>query len=195
MTQQNLLQPIYNLYLGKYTSPYQEILGGRRPDPALTECSILNVLETEEYLFVATIPMNHSYLMRPKSLNTGDRPTAQDVYYSGFMLGIYNKNNHDFVFNDILKTDKIIDDQHYFYLVSGISNDIDEGPRFFPFKSVNDSTMVMWLYPQELLEHVESNDFHNKVPEYPESKNELEVLTNSLSAFDNPVLMFVTMNQ
>ena len=41
-------------------------------------------------------------------------------------------------------------------------------------------------------EHITSDDFKNNIPKYPEKKRQLEELANSLSEFDNPVLMFVT---
>jgi len=55
--------------------------------------------------------------------------------------------------------------------------------------------MVMCLYARELHDHVESTDFINNVPKYPEKKKKLEELANGLSEFDNPVLMFMTINK
>lgn len=50
----------------------------------------------------------------------------------------------------------------------------------------------MWIEAKQLKEHVASDDFKNNSPKYPEKKKELENIANSLSEFDNPVLMFVT---
>jgi hypothetical protein len=75
---------------------------------------------------------------------------------------------------------------------SGIYNDIDAGPRFFPKKIVNDSTMVMWIDAKQFKDHIASDDFKNNMPKFPEKKKQLEDLANSLTEFDNPVLMLVT---
>ena len=75
---------------------------------------------------------------------------------------------------------------------SGIYNDIDAGPRFFPDIQVNDSTMVMWIKPSDLIKHIKNIDFRNIVLKYPEKKKHLEELANKLNELDNPVLMFVT---
>jgi hypothetical protein len=52
--------------------------------------------------------------------------------------------------------------------------------------------MVMWIEAKQFKDHIASDDFKNNFPKYPEKKKELEKLSNSLSVFDNPVLMFVT---
>lgn len=72
------------------------------------------------------------------------------------------------------------------------NNDIDNGLPFWPKGIINDSTMVMWIEPKQLREHVASDDFKNDIPKYPEKKKELEIIAERLSDFDNPVLMFVT---
>jgi len=45
---------------------------------------------------------------------------------------------------------------------------------------------------KDLKDHIASDDFKNNTPKHPEKKSQLEELANSLSEFDNPVLMFVT---
>jgi hypothetical protein len=185
-------RPLYYLHLGQYMPPYVNLLSGTRKVPNSNFCYIYNVYETPGYLFLETLPFNHPYLRRPQPLNSGSFQATQDFYYSGYLLGIYNKNSKEFMFGDILKTDNPASDQHYFYLASGISNDIDAGPRFFPYRSVNDSTMVMWLYPRELIDHIKSDYFIGTNPKDLEKKKELEVMVNKLNEFDNPVLMFVT---
>jgi hypothetical protein len=52
--------------------------------------------------------------------------------------------------------------------------------------------MVMWIKASELKDHIESNDFKNNVPKYPEKKKQLEELTSKLTEFDNPILILVT---
>ena len=52
--------------------------------------------------------------------------------------------------------------------------------------------MVMNISAKDLKYHVASEDFKNNVPVWPEKKKLLEKLANSLSEFDNPVLIVVT---
>jgi len=103
-------------------------------------------------------------------------------------LGIYNKETNDLIFCKPTDTDNPL-------FTSGLYNDIDAGPRFFPAKQVNDSTLMMWIAPGQLKEHVASDDFKNNIPKFPEKKKQLEELAGSLSEFDNPVLMFVTLRK
>ncbi|MBE0674338.1 MAG: hypothetical protein IH591_06725, partial [Bacteroidales bacterium] len=104
------------------------------------------------------------------------------------VLGFYSKMNGTLIFCKPSCTDNPI-------ITTGIRNDIDVGPWFYPLKQVNDSTLVMWVEAKQLIDHVESNDFKNDEAMCPEKKKELEVLTNKLSAFDNPILMFVTFHK
>jgi hypothetical protein len=57
--------------------------------------------------------------------------------------------------------------------------------------------MVMNIRFEYLIEHIESNDFIDYIPKYPDRKEKLRNLVDSLklTGFDNPVLMFVTFNQ
>jgi hypothetical protein len=103
------------------------------------------------------------------------------------VIGIYDKITEKLVFSEPTSTDN-----HLF--TSGLYNDIDAGPRFIPDKMINDSTMVMNIRFEYLIEHIESKDFKDNTPRYPEKKKRLESFVDSLSrtGFDNPVLMFVT---
>jgi hypothetical protein len=58
---------------------------------------------------------------------------------------------------------------------------------------VNDSTMVMNIRFEYLIEHIESKDFKDNIPKFPDRKEKRRNLVNSLklTGFDNPVLMFV----
>ena len=75
---------------------------------------------------------------------------------------------------------------------TGIFNDIDCGPRFFTQVMFNDSIMLMLVKADELRDHVASDDFKNGSTKYPEKKRKLQELAESLTEYDNPVLMFVT---
>jgi hypothetical protein len=101
------------------------------------------------------------------------------------IIGIYEKKSGELVFIKPESTDNPL-------MFSGFFNDIDGGPKFFPQKQVNDSTLVMKIAAQHLKEHIASNDFKNSLPKFPEKKKQLEELAGSISEYDNPVLMFVT---
>lgn len=101
------------------------------------------------------------------------------------LTGIYDFKTKDLIFAEPLTTDNPLDH-------SGFFNDIDAGPRFFPMEQVNDSTLVMWMEAKQLKDHVASNEFRNRVPKFPERKKRLEILADSLTESDNPVMMFVT---
>jgi hypothetical protein len=75
---------------------------------------------------------------------------------------------------------------------TGVFNDIDCGPKFFPQVMVNDSTMLMSVKADELRDHVACDDFKNGIAKYPEKKRKLQEFAASLTEYDNPVLMFVT---
>jgi len=75
---------------------------------------------------------------------------------------------------------------------SGIYNDIDCGPRFFPSAVINDSTLLMSIDPFELKDHVKSEDFKSNSAKFPDKKKKLEDLANELDIMDNPILMIVT---
>jgi len=102
-------------------------------------------------------------------------------------LGIYNKRTKKISFCKPTITDNKL-------IASGICNDIDGGPRFFPNMQVNDSTMLMWINAADFKTHVESDDFKNSIAKYPEKKNYLKKMADKLSPMDNPILMFVTFN-
>jgi hypothetical protein len=113
-------------------------------------------------------------------------PTQNPILYNTTRaLGVYNKKTGDLVFCTPTSTDNPLN-------TSGLLNDIDAGPKFFPKTQINDSTFVMWVNSKELKDHVASDDFKNGLPKFPEKKKQLEELANRLAEFDNPILIFVT---
>jgi hypothetical protein len=75
----------------------------------------------------------------------------------------------------------------------GIVNDLDGGPNIIPRIVVDDKTIIGIVDPLTLKAHIVSNDFKNSKPKYPEKKNDLMKLADSLSETDNPVLVLVTL--
>jgi hypothetical protein len=80
----------------------------------------------------------------------------------------------------------------------GFINDFDGGLEFFPtyYFTENDSEyMVGLIDPFQLKTQINSMEFKNSTPKYPEKKKELEKLANSLKETDNPVLMLVRLKK
>ena len=73
----------------------------------------------------------------------------------------------------------------------GIKNDWDGGPNIQLKMNKDDNTVFAWINAFELKTYVDSDEFENSTPKYPEKKRQLEKLANSLSESDNPVLMLV----
>jgi hypothetical protein len=55
--------------------------------------------------------------------------------------------------------------------------------------------MLGLINPFQIKTWVTSNEFKNSTPKYPEKKQELEKLANSLKETDNPVLMTVRLKK
>ena len=190
LTDQFRLTPIYNFNFGKFAEPVTErgknVVGGM---------FMYYVFQTSNYLFLDCHFGNQFPAKRLTPLTlSGEIPDWMKSMLSGAppnwyntksALGIFNKQTRKLVFCKPTSTDN-------FLYTSGLYNDIDAGPRFFPKKMVNDSTMVMWINVKQLKDHIASDDFKNNVPKYPEKKKELEELANKLTIFDNLVIMFVT---
>lgn len=186
LNNQNKLVPAYYFNLGKLKLPF--FTGGREDlqdyvSKIRNYIWIENTFQTPNYLLVdcqfnALFP---AHRLTPRVITSG----ITSLLNTSKVLGIFNKKTRGFEFCKPTSTDNPL-------FTSGLYNDIDAGPRFFPLKQVNDSTMVMWVTTRELKDHVAGDDFKNNVPKYPEKKKQLEELANSLTEFDNPILMFVT---
>jgi len=154
--------------------------------------AIEDIFQTENYLLLK-VNFGNRFPARRLTARPVESPVPGTVSTNSirvwtnttFCLGIYDKINRELHFCKPTSTDNPL-------FTSGVYNDIDAGPRFFPRKLINDSTMVMTISAKDLKYHVASEDFKNNVPKYPEKKRQLEELANSLSEFDNPVLMVVT---
>jgi len=144
---------------------------------------IWEVFQTDDYLFINCDFKNHFPAKRltPKTI----LPGMVSMGNTSNALGIFNKKDKSLFFCKPTDTDNPL-------FTSGLFNDIDDGPRFFPKWQVNDSVMIMWVSAKELKDHITSDDFKKGEAKHPEKKKKLERLANSLSEFDNPVLMLVT---
>ncbi|MCG6189356.1 6-bladed beta-propeller [Maribellus maritimus] len=77
-------------------------------------------------------------------------------------------------------------------------NDFDNGPAFVPvstYHSDSEEFLLGWINSFQLKMLVESTEFKNSTPKFPEKKKELEQLANNLDENDNPVLMLVKLKE
>lgn len=77
----------------------------------------------------------------------------------------------------------------------GIINDLNGGPNIWPKTIKDNNTLVAWIDALQLKNHVASEVFRKSKPLYPEKKQELERLANSLKETDNPVLVLVSLKK
>ncbi len=115
-----------------------------------------------------------------------------DYFYNKPSLLLIDKQNKDY-FLIYLVYDGTTDN-----LLNGIVNDLDEGPWFVPesyFTERGREYMLGLINPFQIKTCVTSNEFKNSTPKYPEKKQELEKLANSLKETDNPVLMTVRLKK
>lgn len=177
-----MLTPKYCFNLGRYKEPVSERAKAEGGD-MMEHLYLWDVFQTQNYLFL-TCDFGKRFPASRLTLKTNVFGTSS-MLNTTLVLGIFDINHKDLEFVCPTSTDNPL-------FTTGLYNDIDAGPRFLPHKQINDSTMVMWIEAKQLKEHVASDDFKNNSPKYPEKKKELENIANSLSEFDNPVLMFVT---
>jgi hypothetical protein len=183
-----LLVPEYNFKIGKYSE-------------TLSVRSSLLVDKYRNYIYLDDLFQLSCYFFL--DFNFGDRFPAQRITpikitvgsisflktkNTSHVLGIYDLTKNKLIFCEPTTSDNPL-------FSSGIYNDIDGGPRFFPNTMANDSTMVMWVEVKDLKYHVASDDFKNAVVKYPEKKQKLLELADSLDELDNPVLILVTLNE
>jgi len=181
-----LMRPVYSIILGNYRQPNSE-----RELPLMEMLKHINkyifinsIYEISQYLFLECNFGDLTPARRPKPIILKEYGVLSAHYLVG-MLGIFNKLSGELVFAQPASSDDRLTN-------SGLYNDFDGGPNFFPKKMVNDSTLSMWVDAYQLKAHVASETFKNATPKYPEKKKELEKLANSLSDNDNPVLILCT---
>ena len=178
----NKMIPKYTFNLGEYKIPTYIRLGIENYRDYIT---LFEVFQTKDFLFLRFdfgkwFPARR--LTPQPSIFPGGDPVWTNTVYA---LGIYNKQTTELIFSKPTDTDNPL-------FTTGLYNDIDCGPRFFPSEQVNDSTMIMKIDAKKLKEHIASDDFKNGIPKYPDKKKKLEQLAESLTEYDNPVLIFVT---
>ncbi len=185
LTDNFYLHPEIRFNIGKYSKPkkYRQgnTDGGYNPANFV---SLRNIYETQDFLF---IDCDFGFHTPAKRITPVEFMGIEQWYNTQNVLGLYDKANKSLSFCKPTSTDNPL-------FTTGIYNDIDAGPRFYPFEQINDSTMVMIVEANQLKDHVDSDDFKNTLVLYPEKKSKLKRLVDSIDEFDNPILMFVILH-
>jgi hypothetical protein len=184
------LIPKYIFNLGKYKEPVSERTIQFGQESTIKYLSVFNVFQTGNKLLFNCRFGDHFPAKRltPKIIKLPSGKVITVWITTSNVLGIYDKNTKTLSFCKPTSTDNPL-------FTSGMYNDIDAGPRFFPTMQINDSTMVQWIDAKLLKGHIASDNFKKNIPKYSEKKKELENFANSMSEFDNPVLMVVTLKR
>ena len=178
----NVLVAEYVFNLGKYKQPCSERILFPQGPSFFNYLHVWYAFQTDDHLFINCQYGNHFPAKRITPTSIGTITTS---YNTTNALGIYNKRTKKLLFCKPTSTNNPL-------FTSGIYNDIDAGPRFFPKAQINDSTMVMWMTSFDLKMHIQSDDFKNNNPKFPDKKKLLQEAVDKLSYYDNPVIMFVT---
>lgn len=180
------MTPAYNIYLGKYKFPSS--MRGLDPIEYFNKINdhlmIRNIYELDNYIF-----FNFRFVNNYPLKSTMEHIVLGEVQKGPApIIGMYDKNSKEVFFID----SSCNDDKEN---PNGIENDIDGGMNFFPNYCIDGSTLLMIISVYKLKAYINSAVFKNTKPKYPEKKNELEKLANSLNENDNPVLMLVKLKE
>jgi hypothetical protein len=176
------LKARYVFDLGKFKCPYSE--DGKKFNSF--DCIYINhIFEMENQLLIGFDYGSNSPVKRTKPVI---KYGVESWYYTASILGIYDTGTNKLVQCKPYEKENPLTN-------TGIVNDYDGGPFFYPQARVNKSTLAMWLDVSALKMHIMSDEFKNSSPKYPEKKKELEQLVKSLNGNDNPVLMIVKLKE
>jgi hypothetical protein len=181
------LIPVFSFHLGNLKMP-TSVRAGRFGGKELWDyVSLYEIYQTNDYLFLNCGFGNRFPAKR--LIPQTKIPQMGPVWYNTtHMLGIVEKESGSVKFCKPTSTDNPL-------FTSGIYNDIDAGPRFFPNQMVNDSTLGMLISAEDLKTHLASSDFENNNPKYLDKKERLKILGDSINIMDNPILMIVVISR
>lgn len=113
-------------------------------------------------------------------------------YNSEHCNGIYDKSAD--IFYTVNKSSDKVE-----WMEPGIINDFDGGLPLVPvsyYCNKNDEEFIAGIInPFQLIAYVASDKFKNTIPKFPEKKNDLIKLANSLKENDNPLLMLMKLKE
>jgi len=182
------LSPKYVFNLGKFKEPTSERAKLPGQGSKMSQfIYIWEVFQIDNYLLISCQFGDHFTAKRltPRIVNLPDGRSITITTNTSKALGVFDKNFLILSFSEPTSSDNPL-------FTSGLYNDIDGGPRFYPTKQVNDSTLLMWIKAEDFLNHISSDDFKNSNPKDPEKKKQLKEFANNVTMFDNPILMYVT---
>lgn len=182
INEEGVLIPEYILDPGEYKMPLSVRAGRFGGAELWNYVTVEDVFETDDIVLIKCFFGNRFPARRLTPMKT---PAGESWYTTTNMLGVLQKSSGEFSFCKPAYTDNPLN-------TTGIINDIDYGPRFFPRKMVNDSVMVMAVEAKQLKDHVASDDFRKVRARNTAGKEKLEDLVSGINPMDNPVLMFVT---
>jgi len=184
LTKVTTMIPMLSFNLGSYKVGYMEslndLLGKKKIDREFAR--IRDIFETRHFLLF-DLQTTYEYLKRDVPVMDSN---GMQNYYTTNILGVYDKYNRETYFVDITKTEEKL-------LRTGLFNDIDGGPKFYPRFRMGENRFAMPIQAYDLKAYVASESFRNATAKFPEKKKALEDLANSLSESDNPILMVVRM--
>ena len=143
---------------------------------------INDIFETDDVIII-DLQTSLEYLKRPEPFF---EEGVSLIYYATQILMVYDKLKRETYFVDITRTDEKL-------LRTGLFNDMDGGPKFYPRFRMGENRFAMPVQAYDLKRYVGSESFKNATAKLPEKKRALEELANRLSDDDNPVLMVVKM--
>jgi hypothetical protein len=184
LNHQLALLPAIFFNLGKFGIDYEEYYS-RIESRMLNDrqwARINDVFETKNFLFIDLL----TYLTILRRAVPISDPSGPSNVYTTKVLGVYDKSSKDLTVALVSRTDEKLQ-------TTGLFNDIDGGPKFYPKFRMGENKFAMPIDAFELKRYIKSESFRNAHAKYPEKKKAFEELVNSLKEDSNPVLMVVTM--
>jgi hypothetical protein len=161
------IRPAYFIDLGKYLLPQELRVEALNTSPSTRFQDFKD--GSRGYRFVSTLEADEKLFISSQDYHDGE------VQYN--ML-YYRPES---------RSTLMVDDAGY---PSGILNNLDGGPDFWPVGALNDSTVYMWLLPHEILKNGYKIEKLTGETESGQLSNFKEVL-DVIKEDDNPVLMLV----
>lgn len=175
------LIPQAAFHIGKYKEPLSERKKKSIEIDRFKYIYVRNVFQTNGYLF---IDCNFGYHFTAQRLTPEHSPFGPSLYNTRNILGIFNKETGELVFSQPSRTNNKL-------YTTGLFNDIDCGPKFYPDKILNDSTMVMFISTQDFKDHVSSIEFRQNTPNNIQKKSDIEELARKIDYTYEQILMLV----
>jgi hypothetical protein len=144
------------------------------------------LLNTKARSEMEALPLFEKYVNQKNIFEFGDY-----IYYEfGYDFKLGGKNfNRGFIGS---KKDEF---QTLINAYNGFINDLDGGPNIRLRTIKDDNSIISWVDPLQLKTIVNSISFKKSTPKFPDKKQELEKLANSLKETDNPVLIIVRLKK